>query len=258
MTPHDAAQTFHRPSAIVNRRALLASVVCASLGVGFLEIYKHRLVVETSGGDPVAVLIVTRDVPIGAALVKDALGVRNVPEAYVEKRQVPAKELDKIVGARVSLGLKASEGLLWTDLIAARPESRDLSSLVQPGMRAVSVRAVTFDGLLRPGDRVDVMARDDKGEPAAFGTSLQNLLVLAVGSDTGSSDEPATRPASGSGVTLSGSVEQAAALAALRGSDVTLALRNPDDGVLVESRAPNVAPLVVRRGSASAEIDHVR
>ncbi len=242
----------------MNRRALFASVVCASLGVGLLEIYKHRLVVETSGGDPVSVLIVTRDIPIGGALVKDALGVRNVPEAYVEKRQVPAKELDKIVGARVSLGLKASEGLLWTDLIAARSESRDLSSLVQPGMRAVSVRAVTFDGLLRPGDRVDVMPRDDKTDPAAFGTSLQNLLVLAVGSDTGSSDDAAARPTSGSGVTLSGSVEQATALAALRGSDVTLALRNPDDGVLVASRTANVAPPLARRGAATAEIDHVR
>jgi pilus assembly protein CpaB len=238
----------------VNRRALLASVVCASLGVGSLEIYKRRLVVETSGGDPVAVLIVTRDVPIGGAVVKDALGVRNVPEAYVEKRQVPAKELEKIVGARVSLGLKASEGLLWTDLVAARPESRDLSSLVQPGMRAVSVRAVTFDGLLRPGDRVDVMPRDAKTDS----TALQNLLVLAVGSDTGSSDDPAARPASGSGVTLSGSVEQATALAALRGSDVTLALRNPDDGVLVDSRTATAAPPVVRRGAATSELDHVR
>jgi Flp pilus assembly protein CpaB len=238
----------------VSRRALVASAVSTCVGVVLFQIYERRLVAETSGGEPVAVLTLIRDVPAGAALGRDTLGVRAVPEAYLERRSIHEVDLDKVLGLKVALGLRATESLLWTDLVAGRPEARDLSALIAPGSRAVTVESSTFDGLLRPGDRVDVLPASSH----AGAELLQNLLVVAVGGNT----EPdlVGAPAQGrrGGVTLTGTAEQGAAIAeAAREGEVGLSLRNPDDAVIAE-RPQDGAPRRAAPGVRASEIEHVR
>ena len=84
-----------------------------------------------------------------------------VPRAYVEQRAVRSSEREKIIGVRAGNALKPQDTLLWSDLSLGN-EERELSSLVQPGRRAVTVRASQAgsdpagNGLVRPGDYVDV------------------------------------------------------------------------------------------------------
>ena len=238
----------------VTRRALLAAAISTGLGILLLQVYERRLKAEISGGDPVAVLTLLRDVSRGADLERDALGVRAVPEAYVERRSVREADLDKVLGLKVALGLRATESLLWTDLAAGRPEARELSALIQPGSRAVTVQASTFDGLLRPGDRVDVLPATPTGAPEL----LQNLLVVAVAGDTGRDPSAASTGGRRSSVTLTGSLEQAIALAdAAKTGEVTLSLRNPDD-VVIAAHAQERATLRAGAGARGTEIEHVR
>jgi Flp pilus assembly protein CpaB len=238
----------------VTRRSLVAAAVSTVLGMVLLQIHERRLVAEISGGDPVAVVTLLRDLPTGASLEADALGVRAVPEAYVERRAVRETDLDKVLGLKVALALRASESLLWTDLSAGRPETRDLSALVQPGSRAVTVQAGTFDGLLRAGDRVDVVA---SGAPVAP-ELLQNLLVVAVGGDTGRDSTTTVVQGKRTSVTLTGSLEQAAAIAeAARSGEVTLSLRNPED-VAIALAPPERALQRTPTNKRAAEIEHVR
>ncbi|HEX7672007.1 MAG TPA: Flp pilus assembly protein CpaB [Polyangiaceae bacterium] len=238
----------------VTRRSLVAAGASTLLGIVLLQVHERRLVAEISGGEPVPVLTLLRDVPAGAVLEAEALGVRAIPEAYVERRAVREADLDKVVALKVALALRATESLLWTDLSAGRPETRELSALIQPGSRAVTVQAGTFDGLLGAGDRVDVVAKDSAVVPEL----LQNLLVVAVGGDTGRDAVAAAATGKRSSVTLTGSVEQAAAIAqAAESGEVTLSLRNPDD-VAIATRPPERSPQRMLANKRGAEIEHVR
>jgi pilus assembly protein CpaB len=210
-----------------------------------LLLYKSRFEEEASGGPPVQVLFATRDIPLGAALTEDMIAVHSLPQNYVEDRHIPASETQRILGVRVTSGVKASESLLWTDLATTSEQRRDLSALVRTGMRAITIRAdvsASFGGLLRAGDRVDVLltaerqTRDHVTIPL-----LQNLLVLASGRDTGGTPRPGEQRAGYSSgqvnqVTLSVTLEQAAVLAlAQEQGRLTLVLRNPDDIAVVEN-----------------------
>jgi pilus assembly protein CpaB len=245
-----------RERANASRRAIVASVVSGCLGLACLEVYKRRLVAETSGGDPISVLVVTRDVPLGTALTRDVLGLRAVPVAYVEGRQIRETDLEKVVGVAAGLKLRAGETVLWTDLAPARPEFAELSSLVAPGMRAVTVRASSFDGLLQPGDRVDVFASNVEAA-SKDAPLLQDLVVLAVGNYTGADGSP-PRTNLSDRVTLAGTPEEASLVASAQANGpFALALRNPEDRATSLQRADKASPGRVLL-AAPPEIEHVR
>jgi pilus assembly protein CpaB len=233
-----------------NTRALLIATVAALVGFGLLYVYKQRIDDAASGGAPVSVLTARHDLELGARLEAEDLGFRQIPSAYVEERHVRRSDLEKVVGVRLSMGVRQDEPLLWTDLATNNDQRRDLSSLVRPGMRALAIRADTssgFGGLLRPGDRVDVLLTAERGEDDERVTLslLQNVLVLAVGTDTGAAR--AARPGEvhrtrhQNEVTLSVTVEQAQLVTYARDSgELALALRNPDD-VRVQSDLPETS-----------------
>lgn len=251
-----------------NKQALIFAAVTALAGVVLLEVYKRRFEEEVSGGEPVAVLVATVDLPVGATLDKSRIGVRSVPEAYLERRHVRAADLDDVLGATTSLSLRAGDAVLWSDLGAMNLDGRSLSSLVQEGMRAINVAAGAFDGLLRPGDRVDVLFTiqdGDQGEETTV-TLLQNVLVLAVGGRTRTED--VDWGASGT-VTLSVTVEQSRVVAqAEQRGTLRLVLRHPDDIVVSDAdgvvKARDVLEADRRKAwqrrtpSAPRRIEHVR
>lgn len=224
-------------------RALLVAIACAVVGLVLVVFYMQSFEEEASGGQPVEVLVARQNIPLGAQLdPATMLQARVIPEAYVENRHVRSVEMDRIRGIRVVSGVRAGEALLWTDLATMSDSARDLSSLVRSGMRAITIQAdqtATFGGLVRPGDRVDVLLTLDRptpnGEPERVTVPLlQSLIVLAAGQDTGmiqraSAAQPG-RAQPMQNVTLSATVEQAQMIAfAVQRGRLTLVLRNPDD-----------------------------
>jgi pilus assembly protein CpaB len=237
----------------MNRTALLGSLFIVAIGVVLLVMYERRFEDQSAGGAEVPVLMAVQDIPLGTVVTERMLGVRKVREAYVESRHVRADDVSRIVGVRLSMEVKAGESLLWSDLAVQVGERRDLSALVKSGMRAITIQTddtSTFGGLLRPGDHIDVFmtaARGTGRETRATVPLIQNALVLAVGRDTGETQEgPQGRPAADSQVTLGVTLTQAQALtlAEDRGR-LTLALRSPDDtAVLAEHATTTVASVL--------------
>jgi pilus assembly protein CpaB len=118
-------------------------------------------------------------------------------------------------------------------------KGRNLSSLIQPGMRAVTVRTKGNEdksfALIRPGDRIDVIATmpgEKQADQRSSIVLLQNVLVLAVGSDTGgeANEKGGSQQQMDMVLSLSLTVPEAQLLAlATEKGTLTVALRNPDD-----------------------------
>jgi pilus assembly protein CpaB len=225
----------------MNKRALIIALACAVVGVVLLQLYIQRFEEEVSGGDPVAVLIVRKDTPAGSVLTNAHVQPYLIPEQYISPRHIRGSDLKSVLGTRVSSMVKANEPLLWTDIAQMR-QDRSLADLVQAGMVGVEVRASTFEGLLGPGDRVDVVFVSHKGEvmtplgeAAKAVILLQSALVLSVKGKI-QRDLAATAGGSGGAVTLLLTPEQAQlALVSQEHGKLALVLRNSDDVALRDS-----------------------
>jgi pilus assembly protein CpaB len=151
-----------------------------------------------------------------------------------------------VIGLPAEVTLEPQQTLMWTDL-AINTEHRDLSSLVQPGKRALTVVAggsSDRDGhtLTRPGDYVDVILTmvDPVGGQQTSVILLQRVLVLAVGTDTEligmRSSQASVNPRPGDrALTLSLNLQEAQLLAlAIEQGDLSVAVRPPDETTVVE------------------------
>lgn len=254
----------------MNRRALAVAAFLAACFTALLIVYLKRFEREMSGGERVALLTLVKPVARGTVISDDMLATRKVPLAYVEDRAVKASERAKVLGLEASTSLTPQQTLLWTDL-AITTEERDLSSLVRPGKRAVTVHAAGFNdapgnALIRPGDYVDVLltsvdAKEQKEQSTMV--LLQRILVLAVGQDTAGArlgDEPrGARPAAQDKVlTLSLSLADAQVLAlALEKGRLLVAVRNASDPA-VQTDMPDVNASMLFTGRARPEPAAVR
>lgn len=243
-----SAATADKEPGSKSRTALLIATALGLVGAFLLMLYLSRFEEEISGGQRVALLTVLKPIARGALVTADDLTVSEVPLAYVEQRAVRESDRTKVIGVRTAHALSPQDTLMWSDL-ALSTESRDLSSLVAPGKRAVTVRAseagtdAEGNGLVRPGDYVDVIVTlgGDQAASSAI-VLLQRVLVLAVGSETQPQallDAP-DRSAHGRErqLTLSLKVEEAQLLALARARGrLSVALRGPNDSKVIESVA---------------------
>lgn len=222
----------------MNKRALFIAFVFGIVGVFLLVLYQRRFEIEASGGEKVKLLVAVKRIERGSPLTEEMIAVREIPLAYVDDRAIRETEKTKILGLKVGNTVKEQQLLLWSDLTAL-DERKDLSALVLPGYRAVSIRASRDDSsiaLIRPGDYVDVIGIFGGGSSAFSDAKnavilLQRVLVLATGTDT--SAEGAKESSSFSQdnlLTLSLTLTEAQvlALAAERGR-LAVAVRHPDD-----------------------------
>lgn len=249
----------------MNRRAFTIAIFLAACFTALLIVYLKRFEREMSGGDRVALLTLVKPVARGAVIADDMLATRQVPLAYVEDRAVKASERAKVLGLEASTSLTPQQTLLWTDL-AITAEERDLSSLVRPGKRAVTVHAAGFNdapgnALIRPGDYVDVLltsveAKEQKDQSTMV--LLQRILVLAVGQDTagtrlGNEPRGAGPSAEDKLLTLSLSLADAQVLAlALEKGRLLVAVRNASDPG-VQTDMPDVNANMLFTGRARVE-----
>lgn len=218
-------------------RALLIAIAGGFFTAILLILYLQRLEVETSGGSPVRVITAAKAMPPGTLVTADMLTIRAIPQAFVEPRAVREADLPRVIGIKIESMVKAQNTLMWTDLAVTTEDRRNLSGLVQPGMRAVSIRSLS-DGrhaaLIRPGDRVDVVANvaraSDKDRVSVL--VAQNLLVLAVGLDMGGEVLGAAQPVDRSElvITVSASIQQLQQLSlAAENGRLMVGVRNPGD-----------------------------
>lgn len=249
----------------MNRRNMVIAVFLAACSTALLIVYLRRFEREMSGGERVNLLTLVKPIERGAVITDEMLATRSVPLAYVENRAVKAAERAKVLGLQAAMALTPPQTLLWTDL-AITTEERDLSSLVQPGKRGVTVHAAGVDdspgnALIRPGDYVDLIVTSLDSKDARDQSSmvlLQRVLVLAVGQETGvdqaSIEVRGRSSARGDRVlTLSLSLAEAQLLSlALEKGRLSVAVRNTGDPA-IQTDAPDVNATSLFTGRVRSE-----
>lgn len=223
----------------MHTKLALTSLAFGLLALVVLRVHLNRLEHRITGGATIRVLMLTSDLPAGTVISREVLANRELPQAFHESRHVAAGDLEQVIGTELAIGCRANDSLQWTDLASMRPKTRQLSSLIPQGMRAMTLRSAGLapGALIAPGDRVDVLR---VGGTAGPGVVMQDVIVLAVGDDIGGTHSRAQRGNSQAGaITLSVTLEQSRVLAeAEQAGPLRLVMRNPDDIALSGAGKP--------------------
>lgn len=183
----------------MSARQLIVLAVAAIAAIGALLLIRgmggRSEPVETASvGEAIAgeqVLVVTRDIPQGAALVPSDLAVRLFPQQSVAPQMVrvsqqPSAQSD-LVGAVTRRPFAQGEPLTLGSVI--QPDGRGfMAAVLEPGFRAVAIQVSldsTAGGFIQPNDHVDVisttMVMGQGGrEVARSAIVLENVRVLAL------------------------------------------------------------------------------
>jgi len=217
-------------------RPLVLGIVVGAVGIVLLLLYMRRFEQEASGGRKIELLVTVQPVVRGKPFTEEMLGVREVPQAYVDERDVRLADKQKIMGLRATNTISVGQTLGWNDVVASTDDRRDLSALIQPGNRAMPIKVTQDDilSLIRPGDFVDIIAvlGNDTKDATVL---LQRVLVLSTGMNLSfDSDKKVAERVSMITVSVSLQESQMLALAMEKGR-LTAVVRNPDDQRVAET-----------------------
>ena len=137
--------------------AMLLGVVAVALMFSYI---KKSIDAKTSGWDMASVLVAAEDLPAGTVLTAQNTAARSYPSKYVSDRTIEPSQAQLVIGSELLTPAERGKPILWTDVKPLTEVRNGLSADLQPGTRAVTIPVTqlsSFDGMLRPGMRVDVL-----------------------------------------------------------------------------------------------------
>lgn len=263
----------------MNNRAVSLSLFMALVAVFFVYSYVEgmREEYDRKYGGKVVVVKAKQDIKEQETLNETMVKFEVVPEVFLEPGAVKFDEktseddrrkgVKQLAGAVAIVPIRQNEQITFNKI--TEPGLRTgLSPQVAPGRRAVAVPVTEISGvakLLKPGDRVDLIAVIDPGkgkENRVAKTLFQDLVVLSVGQfvtnnvpravdyDAYTGKErirPLSTDTSYGTVTLEVEPQQAQALALLVSSSenqIVMTLRNNDDTAPTQTEATSLSDLL--------------
>jgi pilus assembly protein CpaB len=232
---------------MAKKKLLIAAVIVGLFAAGlvYLAIDKQNDQVETLLENQVKVVKAARNIPQGTPLKKDHITVDKVPKKFLPHNVLLKSDLSYYLDQPLKKDVKEGKMIVTGDF-EVEEVANNLAAKIPEKERAMSMPVDNISGvsgLLRPGDRVDIIGTFPTGSqeqviPEAGGgssvgyitmTLLQNVTLLAVGQDI-QSNAGENGNNSYNSVTLSVTVEEAELLtiAQTRG-ELELLLRHPED-----------------------------
>lgn len=178
-------------SVILIIAALVVAGVTAVLARSWLHAERPvtEAVARTAPANEIRILVAATNLPTGRILQEGDLAWQKwpdvaLPEPYI--RRVTGQEIQDMMGSVVRSGIHMAEPV--TALAVVKSGDRGfLAAVLQPGMRAVSIRigaATGVSGFVFPGDRVDLLLTHSiQGKSRtnhATETVLTNVRVIGV------------------------------------------------------------------------------
>ena len=185
--------------------------------------------VEVSEAVPIAVALM--DLPWGTQLTS-----KDIKQARFLKESLPPghfKDPSELEGRVLLFPVKADEPLIESRLAPTSVETGGVSAVVKPGKRAVAVKGdkvIGLSGLIRPGNRVDVLVTltDPRNKSEVTKLVLQDVPVLATGEELSENGEGEASPVDVYTLEVTPPEAEKLSLAAAEGR-LQFALRNATD-----------------------------
>jgi pilus assembly protein CpaB len=158
---------------------VLTGLLCGAVAFVGLRGYAANLeATRPDVGPSVSVVMAVRDLERGQTLDASMLEAGEVPDAFVPPGAMEA--LSDAEG-RVLTGNVAAGEVLTASRVAA-PSPGPVAAIVPPGLRAVVVPSGVPAGILRAGDRVDLLATFGGGRPytQTVVTAVEVVRVLTA------------------------------------------------------------------------------
>jgi pilus assembly protein CpaB len=217
---------------------LVAIVLGVLAGIIAYSAIKQKENEVRRGWDLVPVIVAATDIAAGTEIALEMVAQRPIPSQFVSASNIKFDEhvLNTLVGQKVMVEIKAGDPLLWTQFETTKGFEK-LSTVVQKKGRAVTItvgETGAVGGWVRPNDLVDVLGtfRDPQSNEMVTVTLLQNVIVLATGKITGTTNvqyvEEGKKNYSNVSLQLLPEEAEIVTLASQLGQ-LTLALRNPED-----------------------------
>ncbi len=254
----------------MNARTIATFAVAILLGLIAVLLVRGYLVSSRNAAQPqlaqsavgtTPIVVAAKPIERGVSLTPDMLRVVRYPADATPANDF--QNVAQLVGpgqtGRLALrSLSANEPIL-ADWISGPGGKLTLSTTLDPGMRAVSLRSSDVAGVagfVLPGDRVDILLTRTIGGGDAATTVTQVLAenVLVLGVDQLANTE-ADKPVVAKAVTVEVTPEQAEAVSLAQAvGQVSFALRHVADDAALPKRVMTVADL----GFAPRPASHVR
>jgi len=197
-----------------------------------------------AGAEKTEVIVAARPLPSGTTIQASDLGGYSVFTSSITDDNVMRGDATRIIGRTLLYPLDTKNPVLWTYIDGGKQRSRNLSDDIKAKMRAVSIPvsgSSGVSGMVRPNDSVDVLGSfvlpsSRTGAPAdelemVTLTVLQNVTILAIGSDTQRTFSERKNNSGYGSVTLHVTPREAEVLvfAQQMKGKLFLTLRNPSD-----------------------------
>ncbi len=160
--------------------ALVAGLACTVLIYVFMNMAQAK---ATKAGEKVLVVTATRNLPPRTVIEPDMVTLSEKTVAELGGREA-YRQVATVLNNVTLVEVAAGQALLYSQVA---PKSADfgMSYVVPEGMRAVTVAVdpvIGVAGFLKQGDHVDVLATFTEGKGSVTKTVLQDVELLATGS----------------------------------------------------------------------------
>jgi len=140
--------------------AAVCGILAAVLTVVYLKMVenKYKKAAEPKQMAEVTVVVSKQDLGKGQVLTVQMLAARKVPEKFLPSNPILAKDYKKVVNRTLMMPVQRGRPMTWEAITGKA--ARTFSDNIELGRRAVSIKVSkidSFDGLLRPGDHIDLM-----------------------------------------------------------------------------------------------------
>ncbi len=219
--------------------ALILGVAAYLISRQMLDLEKqnllNRLNHKDHGG---SIIVATRALVTGDILSPENLATVDVSLEFMPEDVLSAEQFGEIAGLEIRQALAPGKPLLRSYVRA--PIAERFSQLVGPGQRAVTIEVdnhMSIEGMIRVGDRLDLLIRTGSGTAAQLDVLAESVAVIATGSLRSASRDNPTEAVDESGnagayasLTVVLETEVAArALLARENGELIAMLRGPED-----------------------------
>lgn len=231
---------------------MIGIAMVISLAVGYFAYTRVQKAskVEVKSLETQAIAVAKIDLPSGMVLQKNMINM--VP--FLKDSIPPGcfKDVSMLGGRVLIRPLKANVPIFDSMLAPTTVKAGGVAAIVSPQKRAMSVKVdkvIGVSGYILPGHRVDILATVSYKERASVlpitKTILENVLVLAVGSEVVEDKDKKGKPVGVDVITLEVTPEEGEklALASTQGK-IQLALRNYIDAEDVLTRGSTIPNLI--------------